>query len=325
MAKNQLNTNIVIVCWNALEYTKLTLKSLFETVHHPYVLTIVDNASTDGTQEYLKKILKPENCIDIHLIFNQDNNGYGGAINQGYEVSKKLGTKYTCVCNNDVYFEDNWLSKLESDMMGDKEIGIISVMRPSVHIKHPYYDKHAKAVVDGTPENYDLVSEFNHYLNKKDWNDFLKDLKKINRTDLDVLNCPPESVVTYCALVRNKAVEKIFHLADPQFEIYGSEDVDLSWSLQEAGYKCCIDYGVYVHHFRHKSIKASKLDREKYLKRNNNLFFKKWSTKIYTFLNQYTEEELNRKFNEGEDDSFWFLRLLNQKIGFWDGRRLVKV
>ena len=49
-----MNTvNIVVVCWNALEYTKITLASLFKNTEIEYSLTIVDNGSDDDTNDFL--------------------------------------------------------------------------------------------------------------------------------------------------------------------------------------------------------------------------------------------------------------------------------
>ena len=323
MGENLVKTNIVVVCWNALEYTKTTIDSLFKTVKHPFYLTIIDNSSTDGTVKYLEKLKVPQNCVGFHLTLNKDNVGYGGAVNQGYEISKQLGAEYTCICNNDLLFENGWLTHLEKVLISDENIGILSTMRPSVHITHPYYELTAKEVVDSTPAEYSVSEEIDYFTKGRTWIEFLEDLKKINDTRLITLKCPPEVAVTFCALVNNRAIEKIGHLADPQFEKYGSEDADLSWSLNKAGYKCCIDNRIYTHHFRHKSITASNLDRAKYLKMNNRLFFKKWSNEIYSFLSRYTNDELRQKFNEENDNDFWFLRFLNNNIQFWNGEKVM--
>lgn len=324
MEKNHAKTNIVLVCWNALEYTKITLSSLFEATNTSFYLTIIDNASSDGTQDFLRELKIPSNCLELHRIYNKDNVGYGGAINQGYKISKQLRTEYTSICNNDLLFEKGWLARFEEILSNDNNIGIISAMRPSVHVSHPYYDKNAKAVVDSTPTDYSSQEERDYFTKGQTWEQFLVDLRKVNDTSLRTLQCPPEVAVTFCAMVNNRAIERVGYLADPQFEKYGSEDVDLSWSLNKVGYKCCIDNSVYIHHFRHKSIDASKLDRGRYLKKNNYLFFKKWSKDIYSFLSQYTNQELKQRFNDGEDDNFWFLRLLNKNIEFWDGKTIVE-
>ena len=42
--------SIVVVCWNALEYTKVTLESLFNTVKSSYNLIIINNGSNDDTR-----------------------------------------------------------------------------------------------------------------------------------------------------------------------------------------------------------------------------------------------------------------------------------
>jgi len=49
--------SIIILTWNALEYTKSCLASLYPTIAgQPVDVLIFDNGSTDGTVEYLKTL-----------------------------------------------------------------------------------------------------------------------------------------------------------------------------------------------------------------------------------------------------------------------------
>lgn len=283
----EVKTNIVVVCWNALDYTRATLDSLFATVHHPYMLTIVDNSSVDGTQEYLAKLQTPDMCKKYTLILNKTNLGYGGAINQGYEVSLKHEVDYTCVCNNDLYFQNCWLEMMERQMDKLTEIGILGVLRPAVDtLHHTHKDMSAKAVVDSLSTDLSITTELQAFQDGYSFEDTAKMLVKLNGGGVQHLRCPPNAVVTCCALIRNGAVKEIGYIADPRFLIYGSEDLDLSWSLEETGYKCAIFKDVYVHHFRHKSVIASGLDRNKYLKENNARLYNKWQTRILAFLDE---------------------------------------
>ncbi|MFH1455005.1 MAG: glycosyltransferase [bacterium] len=147
-------TNIVMTCWNALDHTKATLQSMFETVHHPYFLTIIDNGSHDGTGEFLKNFKVSPWCEKLILITNEVNKGIIDANNQGQVVSNQYGLEYTCICNNDLYFQDNWLSILEGHMENDPGMGIIGTLRPAVDVSHHLRPESSKAVVDGTPKGY---------------------------------------------------------------------------------------------------------------------------------------------------------------------------
>ena len=50
---------IIFITYNRLYYTKLTLPKLLNCSYNNFSVTIVDNASIDGTIGYLKKILLP--------------------------------------------------------------------------------------------------------------------------------------------------------------------------------------------------------------------------------------------------------------------------
>jgi GT2 family glycosyltransferase len=313
-------TNIVVVCWNAFDYTKATLDSLFASVHHPYFLTIVDNGSRDETLEYLRNLQVPDICEKFTLITNSVNNGYGGAINQGYDVSREHGLNYTCVCNNDLFFQDNWLLSMEQCIEKIDSIGILGTLRPAVNVVHHTQKKSAKSVVDDTPKEYSLQQELEVFQDGYSFEDTAQKIVKINGGGLEYLRCPPNAVVTCCALVRNSALSKLGHLADPQFEIYGSEDLDLSWSLQKIGYACAVLKDVYVHHFRHKSINASNLDRNKYLKENNNKFYSKWKQDVFSFLDREKAQDvdIDGSFSSEENTEYFFLRRINEKVNFLD-------
>ena len=47
----------VVVTFNRLSKLKLSLEKFEEQIHIPSYIIVVDNASTDGTSEYLKKLL----------------------------------------------------------------------------------------------------------------------------------------------------------------------------------------------------------------------------------------------------------------------------
>lgn len=325
---NKALTNIVVVCWNACDYTQVAIERLVETAHKKFYLTIVNNASSDRTEAYLKKLKKPNNCVDLKVINNPENLGYGHAINQGYKVSKNLNAKYTCLCNNDIYTQDNWLMCLEDTMQVNGGIGILGTLRPSVDINHPMYcGKNTKLVVDYTPPDYTIRQELKLFFKNKCFDEGAQIIVAANGGGVKYLQSPPESVVTCCAIIRNCIIEQsIGYIADPRYTMYGSEDIDLSWMIARAGYKCAISKNVYVHHFRHKSINASGLDRAKYLKINNEIFFKKWSQEIYQYLRSIENSDISLRdiMNCENNHTYWILRRLNENIGFWDGSKIIK-
>ena len=95
--------SIIIVTFNELCATKRCLKSIRECTSGDYELVIVDNASTDGTCEYLKSF------GFCKVIFNSENVGFASGINQGARISEG---KYLMLLNNDTVVTSGWFEKM---------------------------------------------------------------------------------------------------------------------------------------------------------------------------------------------------------------------
>lgn len=75
--------DIVMVTYNRLEFTKKTLRAIYNRTKFPYRLIVIDNDSTDGTREYLEE----DDRIDV-LHFNIKNIGLEKALQMGLEEVK---------------------------------------------------------------------------------------------------------------------------------------------------------------------------------------------------------------------------------------------
>lgn len=95
--------SITFACFNQLEYTKRCVQSLIDTGTDLGRLVVVDNLSSDGTQDYLRSL--PLGTV----IYNKQNFGCGVAWNQG---ALALQTEWTIVMNNDVVVAPGWLDGL---------------------------------------------------------------------------------------------------------------------------------------------------------------------------------------------------------------------
>ncbi len=313
------NTNIVVSCWNALEYSKVTINRLFDTVKADYYLTIVDNASSDGTSEFLNNLEIPDNCKKLVRITNKENLGNVGAVNQGYEASKELGARFTCLCNNDLYFQSGWFERLENCMLKDQSIGMVGPLRPCIDVQH-YNGQPTSVMQRMTPPGSDWSEELLFFMGRP-FTEFDVSAEKIvhaNEGGLRVLNVPPDALSSCCVFVKNEAADRLGWMADPQFSPYGSDDIDLTWSIAKLGYKCVMLQDIYVHHFRSKSIQANGVNQDKLLYDNNQKFYAKWGDTIQAFL--LTEEakgvDIKECLSEERNNGYWFLFRLNCKVGF---------
>jgi predicted O-linked N-acetylglucosamine transferase (SPINDLY family)/glycosyltransferase involved in cell wall biosynthesis len=114
--------NIGIVTYNRLEFTKQAISSIVKYTSFPYVITVVDNGSQDGTQEYLKKLLEKE--IIKNLILLEQNIGVAKASNIAWLQEPKA--LYYLKYDNDIVIQkNNWLSALVSVIDAIPEIGVL--------------------------------------------------------------------------------------------------------------------------------------------------------------------------------------------------------
>ena len=56
MSRANRHASIVIVAHNELKYTKFCIESVLRCTQYPYKLVLVDNGSSDGTEEYFRSI-----------------------------------------------------------------------------------------------------------------------------------------------------------------------------------------------------------------------------------------------------------------------------
>src|SRR5439155_20826549 len=96
-------TSIVILTHNQLPFTRECLESIRRSTDEPYELIVVDNASTDGTLDYLNS------CGNVHVIANNDNRGFPAAANQGIQAATG---KQVLLLNNDCVVTPGWLVRM---------------------------------------------------------------------------------------------------------------------------------------------------------------------------------------------------------------------
>jgi len=83
-------------------------------------LIVIDNASIDRTFDYLEQ-LKSDNFLNIRVITNKTNRGFGASVNQGLDVAKG---KFSLILHNDVELHIDAVQALLNTMNSDSGIGI---------------------------------------------------------------------------------------------------------------------------------------------------------------------------------------------------------
>lgn len=124
--------SIVIPLYNQLKFTKLCLESLQSTLAVQPEIILVDNASTDGTADYLKTLTK------VKVISNAENLGFAGGCNQGIKAATG---DWVVVLNNDVIVSHGWLD----GMLDAADHWKLQIVTPAIREGECNYDISAYA------------------------------------------------------------------------------------------------------------------------------------------------------------------------------------
>lgn len=97
----------VVPVFNKVDLTKRCLESMLANSKILSQLVVIDNASGDETPKYLESISLrfKEKGIEVSLIRNDTNLGFGRACNQGVRLAKG---QYVAIVNNDTWLMPAW-------------------------------------------------------------------------------------------------------------------------------------------------------------------------------------------------------------------------
>lgn len=138
---------ICLITYQRLEFTRKTLKSLWANTSDSadYFIVVVDNASTDGTQNYLND-LRRRGRINM-LILNPDNYYPGKATNIGWEAAlKEYDATHLMRLDNDMQLTKDWDLRVVEYFKAIPELGQLGLEHEA--IETPQADL-TKRVING--------------------------------------------------------------------------------------------------------------------------------------------------------------------------------
>ena len=97
--------SVIVVNWNGKEYVGETVLSLLQQDYPNREIIVVDNASTDGSYEFIRDTFGNR----VQLIRRTENTGFAKGNNCGIRVAKG---KYMFLLNNDAVAEKSWITEL---------------------------------------------------------------------------------------------------------------------------------------------------------------------------------------------------------------------
>lgn len=109
--------SVIIPVYNQIEFTWRCLRSIANTpTKHPFEIIVVDDHSTDTTQEILAQI------VGLHIIKNESNQGFIRSCNHG--ASHARG-RYLVFLNNDTFVLPGWLDELVDTFAANPDAGLV--------------------------------------------------------------------------------------------------------------------------------------------------------------------------------------------------------
>jgi hypothetical protein len=112
---------VSVVTWNGKELVEGCLRSVLDFTYPSYQVVVVDNASTDGTVEFLR-----QEFPTVTVLANDQNLHFTAGANVGIRYALAHGADYVLSMNNDVVLSPNLLDVLVNRAEAMPEIGVFS-------------------------------------------------------------------------------------------------------------------------------------------------------------------------------------------------------
>jgi GT2 family glycosyltransferase len=249
---------VVILTFNGLKYTQRCLATLQANTTHPdYHVIVVDNASTDGTPEFLQTL------ESIRLIRNADNLGFARANNIG--IREADAQHDIVLLNNDTeIYQADWLSLMQETAHSAREIGPVGcrLVQGDGTLRHagaymPVETLWGRQIGGGERD----INQYN-------------DIRDV------------ESVVFACVYLKRELLDAVGLLDEDYFCYF--EDTDYCYRAAARGYRTfCCGAATVVHH-ENVSTQVNAIPHSRYFLNGQQVFQSKWAESLRK--NRYTSQ-----------------------------------
>jgi GT2 family glycosyltransferase/glycosyltransferase involved in cell wall biosynthesis len=253
--------SVVVVTYGGVELTKACMDSLLSGETWPRLeVLVVDNASSDGTPEYLRALARSD--PRVRCILNAENRGFAAANNQGVRESRG---EVVVLLNNDTVVPPGLLGRLVAHLARDRSIGLLC---PTTN----FCGNEARVEPDylvGGASGADSLAAMPAYAAKR--------AREHRGRIFDI-----GVAAMYCVAMRRAVAEQV----GPLDEAYGVgmfEDDDFAVRMRQAGYRVACAEDAYVHHVGQGAFrKLSPAEYDALWKKNQAYFEKKWGVRWKT-------------------------------------------
>jgi len=246
MTVESYKVSIIIPHWNGIETISECLESLSHTNFDSFEIIVSDNASTDGSQKWIK-----DNYPKVRLLENNQNYGYAGGCNKGAEIANG---KFLLFLNNDTVQDPDWLGHLIKCIEKNDEIAAV---QPKIL---NYFDKNIFDYAGGSGGHMDMFcypfARGRLFLEQE------KDKGQYDTAEQCFWASGTSILVRKDLFIEAGEFDKVFfaHM----------EEIDLCWRLQAMGYQIWVEPRSIVFHKNAVSLPMHS-HRKYYLNHRNSL------------------------------------------------------
>lgn len=247
--------SIIIPVHNQLNFTRQCIDAIKNTVsEYIYEIILINNASTDDTENYL------ENIENITVINNINNESYSYVNNQGAKVARG---KYLIFLNNDTKPLTGWCTNIVEEFNANPYTGVqgAKLLYANGTIQH------AGMVFGKRPGR--LEEPYHAYLCAPADASFVNRKREV------------QFVTGACLAIRKELFEQVGGFDEAY--VFGWEDTDLCMKVKQIGAKIVYNPEVVLYHFESVTKKLREENGENILSCNNphehknrKRFFEKW-------------------------------------------------
>lgn len=253
--------SVVIANFNGSPFIEKCLTSVFNTDYPSFEVIFVDDASTDGSVELVKKLFGSH--PNLRIVRNARNIGAAAAKNIGIDTAKG---DVICFLDNDTEVDSDWLKEMIKVLQSDSSVGATMSKLLDINAR-------TKIQVAGV-----------FIISYVGW--------AIARGGGKDDDGSYDSVMDICALstalaVKREAIGRVGFF-DPKLAVF-TEDLDFSWRMWLAGYRIALAPKSIVYHWTkplamYKRVSASEIQLNFNLTKNS----------LRTFIKNYSLKNLAR-------------------------------
>lgn len=234
-------TSIILPNLNGFPHVEGCLDTLRAHTSTPTEVIVVDNGSTDGSLEWLRR------RGDVRVLEMGENLGAPAARNRGLAVASGERVLF---CDNDVLFTPRWHEILVGHLEAWPDIGMVGPVSDYV------VDAQKAARPPAEGEELDAYATALH-------------------AELRGRHAYTTQLILYFILARREVIEQIGGI-DERFGRWGWEDNDWSLRARIAGWQLRIVQDCFIRHLGSRTSKTASIDYRRLLLENWEVFKRKW-------------------------------------------------